>query len=95
MLRNVVAQLVVLVNPEHAVRRKALDSKRPGYADLPSIDVRPVVEVLGLSPGGNRRVDLLLTRDAGLPPFAMRGLGSFRPADVRLAWDLPLLPILL
>ena len=52
-----------------------------------------VVEVLELGLGGDGGVDLLLPGDAGLPPVGVQLLRRLRPLGVRLARDLPLLPL--
>jgi hypothetical protein len=89
---DLVDQLVVLVDAEHAVRREALDGERPGDADLLRVVVRLVVEVLELGLGGDRGVDLLLARDALLPPTACSLPRLRRPLRDRPRGDLPLLP---
>src|SRR6267143_1255425 len=77
----------------HPVRRQALDRERPSHPDLPVVRVRLVVEVLELRLGRDGGVDLLLSRDARLPPVGVDGARSVRPLRVRLAEDLPLLPL--
>ena len=74
------------------MRAEALDGERAGDAHLPLVLVRLVVEVLELGLRGDRRVDLLLARDARLPPLGVQLLRALRPGVVRVARDLPLLP---
>ena len=93
--RELIDQLVVLVHAEHAVRREALDRERSRDADLPVVRIRLVVEVLELRLGRDGGVDLVLPRDACLPPITVDRLRDVGPLRFGLARDLPLLPLLL
>ena len=93
VLLDAVDQFVVLVHAQHAVGAEALDREGTGDADLPFVLVGLVVEVLELGLGGDGGVDLLLPRDAGLPPVGVQFLGSLRPRFVRFARDFPFLPL--
>ena len=90
-----VDQLIVLVHPKHPVRREALNRERPGHANYLLVVVGLVVEFLRLGLGCDGGVDLLLPRNAGLPPVCVQLLRRVGPLSVSLAWNLPLLPGLL
>jgi len=69
---DAVDQFVILVHPQDAVGREALDGERPGHADRLFILVGFVVEVLELGLGGDGGVDLLLAGDTLLPPLGVK-----------------------
>src|SRR5690606_13736756 len=89
-----VNQLVVFIDHKGSVRRNALNSKWSRYSYHPRILVGLVVQILELRPGRNRRVDLLLTLDAELPPLRVDPLCLIGPAVVGGARYLPFLPAL-
>ena len=66
-------ELVVLVHRQDPMRRQALDRKGPGDADAVPVFIRLVVEILVVRLGGDGGVDLLLPRDARLPPLGVQG----------------------
>ena len=76
-LRHVVDQFVVFVDAENAVRRNALHREGTGDADLPSVLVGLVVQVLEVGLGCDGGVNLPLAGDAGLPPLGVK-VGSGR-----------------
>ena len=59
---------------QHPVRRQALDRERAGDADTRIVGIGLVIEVFELGLGGDRGIDLLLPRDARLPPVARAAL---------------------
>src|SRR5690606_24027740 len=89
-----VNQLVVFIDHKGSVRRNALNSKWSRYSYHPRILVGLVVQILELRPGRNRRVDLLLTLDAELPPLRVDPFCLIGPAVVGGARYLPFLPAL-
>ena len=89
-----VDQFVILVDAQHAMRRQAFYCERSGDAHFGLIFVGLVVEILGIGFGGDGGVDLLLARDALLPPLAVQGFGFGGPAVFGIARDLPLFPLL-
>jgi hypothetical protein len=54
------------------VGRETFDRERSGHADFLFVFVRLVVQVFELGLGGDRRVDFLLPRNAGLPPVGVQ-----------------------
>ena len=87
-LGEMVDQLVILVHTERTVRRQALHRERASDADDASILVRLVVQVLEVRFGGDGRIDLLLPRDARLPPVAVQFGRAGVPRVSRLVGDL-------
>ena len=85
-------QLVVLVDGEQAVRRQAFDRERPSHANDLLVLVRLVVEILDWGVGRDGSVDVLLARDAGLPPPSVETLGLGRPVIGGFPANLPFLP---
>ena len=76
-----------------AVRRQALDGERPGDPHALLVLVGLVVEVLEVGLGRDGGVDLLLPRDARLPPVGVQPPSRCgRPFRVGLARDLPIPP---
>jgi hypothetical protein len=94
-LGELLDQLVVLVDVEHAVRRETLDGERSRHPDLLAVDVRLVVEILDLRLRGDGGVDLLLPGNARRPPVGMKLPCDIGPLRVGLARYLPFLPQLL
>ena len=76
---DVVDKLVVLVDAEQAVRRKAFHGEGAGDADLLVVLTGLVVEVFVVGLGGGGGVDLLLPGDALLPPAAVQISGAGFP----------------
>ena len=83
-----VDQFVILVDAERAVRRQTLHRERAGDADDAPILVRLVVQVLEVRLGGDGVVDLLLPRDARLPPAAVQVSRTGAPRVARLAGNI-------
>jgi hypothetical protein len=88
-----VDQLIVLIDAEHAVRTQGFHRERAGHSHFALVLVGPIVEVLELRLSGDGLVDLLLTRDPGGPPGGVERVRDGRPFRVRLARDLPFLPV--
>ena len=72
-------QLVVLIHPQHAMRRQALNRERPGHADFLVVRVRLVVEIFKLGLGSDGGVNLFLPGDACLPPVGVQLCRSLGP----------------
>ena len=64
---EVINQFVVLVNPQHAVRRQALHGEGSRHAHLFLVVVGFIVEVFILGFGGDGGVNCFLTGDAPFP----------------------------
>ena len=93
-LRRRIDQFVVFVDTKHTMWRKALDGKRPGYADFLFVVVGFVVEEFELRLRCNGRIDLLLARNTDLPPVGVQLLGGHGPGAVRFTRYLPFQPCL-
>ena len=74
-----IEHVLVLIHSQNAMRRKALDSKGAGDADLLVVLVGLVVEVLEVGLGRDGGVDCLLAGDALLPPFGVQVFDCLRP----------------
>jgi hypothetical protein len=66
-----VDEAVILVDRHHPVRRQALDRERACDADARIVGVGLVVEIFELGLGGDRGVDLLLSRNPRCPPIGV------------------------
>ena len=73
---EVVNQFVVLVNPKHAVRRKALHGEGSRHAHLFVVRIGFVVKVFILGFGGDGGVNLFLAGDTQLPEIGEQRLGG-------------------
>ena len=90
--RRAVSKVLILIDGQHAVRRKALHGEGTGNANLLLVLVGLVVEVLKVSLGGDGGVDGLLAGDALLPPLRVEFL-RLRLAISRLPrGEFPTLP---
>jgi hypothetical protein len=77
-----VDEIVVLIDSQRAMGRKAFDRERPGHADFLLVLVRLVVEIFELRLGGDRGVGFLLPRNASFPERSVKWLRGWWPFGI-------------